>query len=60
MSKAQRATEEQIEKLVEARYALRVEMLEKINDALVEDNNRLGAEVERLRLALGVESVDHD
>lgn len=60
MSKAQRATEEQIEKLVEARYALRVEMLEKINEALVEDNNRLGAEVERLRLALGVESVDND
>lgn len=60
MSKAQRATEEQIEKLVEARWALRVEMLEKINDALVEDNNRLGAEVERLRIALGVESVDHD
>lgn len=60
MSKAQRATEEQIEKLVEARYALRVEMLEKINEALIADNNRLAAEVERLRIALGVESVDND
>lgn len=46
MSKKEAETQERIERLVESRFRLQIEMLEKINAALVEDNNRLGAELQ--------------
>ena len=46
MSKKEAGMVEKITSLMEARYRLQIEMLEKLNAALVDDNNQLAADLQ--------------